>query len=174
MTSEERLEKMERELVAVNNRWRLTLLGLVFVVLAVGGLVWNYVQEAWFAQKVICANEFIVQDKNGNLCASLAANMGYPMLTLFDKNIIGASARLSLYDGGAGLFLTGGYGEGKSISLDAGKYGPCLKLYDNKSNIRATLGTNQTTTPDGKTITYPESSLVLFGTDGNVVWQAPR
>jgi hypothetical protein len=35
------------------------------------------------------------------------------------------------------------------------------------------LGVMGTVTPDGKTTTYPESSLILFGADGKVKWSAP-
>jgi len=35
------------------------------------------------------------------------------------------------------------------------------------------LGISQTTTADGKVITYPESSLLLFKGDGTLLWEAP-
>jgi len=35
------------------------------------------------------------------------------------------------------------------------------------------LGTGRTVLPDGREITYPESSLRLFGPDGKTIWHAP-
>ncbi len=60
------------------------------------------------------------------------------------------------------------------VGLGVGKYGPGLALFDENGKPRAALGANQTTTPDGKLITYPESSLLLFKPDGKVLWQAPQ
>ena len=50
---------------------------------------------------------------------------------------------------------------------------PALYLLDQNGGIRAALGAGATTTPDGKTTSYPESSLLLFGPDGTVIWRVP-
>jgi hypothetical protein len=47
-----------------------------------------------------------------------------------------------------------------------------IVLSDENGKYRARLGAAETQTPDGKTITYPESSLILFGQDGKVIWLA--
>jgi len=51
---------------------------------------------------------------------------------------------------------------------------PFLKLFDDKSNIRAVLGRidlrNRTT---ASTEIRAESSLVLFNEKGNIFWEAP-
>lgn len=59
-----------------------------------------------------------------------------------------------------------------SLTLhDAGS--PTLGLFDDKGELRTTLGYSKTTSADGKNTTYPESSLLLFGPDGSVRWQTP-
>lgn len=74
---------------------------------------------------------------------------GGPVLDLYDEN---GKARV-------GLFM--------------GKDGPALELCDAAEMGRATLGAARGKTPDGKTITYPESSLLLYRPDGKVIWSAP-
>jgi len=56
--------------------------------------------------------------------------------------------------------------------LGALKDGPGLSLFDDKGVGRAVLGGGRTVFPDGRQIRYPESSLMLFGPDGNGLWQA--
>jgi len=48
-----------------------------------------------------------------------------------------------------------------------------LAILDAKGKPRAVLGKSETVTPDEKKVIYPESSLLLFGPDGKVLWQAP-
>jgi hypothetical protein len=57
--------------------------------------------------------------------------------------------------------------------LVSSKDGPTLGLTDEKGTLRASLGESKINMPDGKTITYPESSLLLFGPDGKGLWHAP-
>ena len=58
--------------------------------------------------------------------------------------------------------------------LRADKNGPALLLSDEKSAVRAMLGASATVTPDGKPISYPESSILLYGPGRKIIWQAPR
>jgi len=53
------------------------------------------------------------------------------------------------------------------------KEGPALMLLDENGKTCALLGTGQIMTPDGKVISYPKSSLILFGADGKEVWSGP-
>jgi hypothetical protein len=46
---------------------------------------------------------------------------------------------------------------------------PALLLFDENGKLRACLGIGQASTPDGRTITYPESSLRLYKPDGKVL-----
>jgi len=45
-------------------------------------------------------------------------------------------------------------------------------LSDENGKDRFLAGKARTVTPDGKIIEYPESSLILFGPDGKVIWSA--
>ena len=56
--------------------------------------------------------------------------------------------------------------------LGVDKDGPSLSLWDEKGKIRFAAGKVETVTSDGKTIAYSESSLILFGPDGKIIWSA--
>jgi len=53
-----------------------------------------------------------------------------------------------------------------------GKDGPSLTLWDKNGNYRFWAGKTALESPDGRTMEYPESSLILFGPDGKVIWSA--
>jgi len=94
MTTEERLEKLERELSAAKrrNRWLLTIVGLTIVGV---GLAWTLTKTTPTAQAqgpatnpaktVIRANEFILEDVDGKPRACLSADKGMPTLVLWGK-----------------------------------------------------------------------------------------
>ena len=48
-----------------------------------------------------------------------------------------------------------------------------LTFFDESGKGRLTLGVDRTKTPGGKTVSYPESSILLFNPEGNVSWSAP-
>lgn len=43
-----------------------------------------------------------------------------------------------------------------------------------RRRLRASVGAVSTRPPDGRTISYPESSLLLHDAEGVVSWSAPR
>jgi hypothetical protein len=198
MTIEERLANVEQELGRAKRRNRL-LLGAILLV--AGGLIIPAVFEttafraraqATGTAKEIHANAFILEDQNGKTRARLFADRYGPELILADEN--GKSrVRLTVDEFNATLVLSDENGKpraqldadndgatlglsdenGKShASLSMFNDGPVLTLYDEKGNARLVAGMTHTLMPDGKTITYPESSLVLFGPDGKVIWSA--
>ena len=57
-------------------------------------------------------------------------------------------------------------------ALTVDKDGPGLRLLDENGKARFVAGKETTETPDGKIIEYPESSLILFGPDGKIIWRA--
>ena len=217
MTTEERLEKLERDLLGAKrrNRW------LLAAVCVGGGLC----VVAWMGMgceskvrapgTTIRARVFILEDENGktrgglavvndlvslslyddkgNTRAAVSANKdgsavalhdeegerraalgvtkGGPQLTLWDeKGKYGAWVRVD--NDGSWLGLYDENGEPRA-ALGVTKDGPGLELADEKGKRGALLGVAHTQAPDGKTLTYPESSLLLFGPDGKVIWQAP-
>jgi hypothetical protein len=191
MTIEERVEKVEMELARAKRRNRLLLAGvlLAVVLLAVGATTPGVASR----EDVVKAKQFILVDVNDKTRAELSVTAMGPVLGLFDKKGI-ARAILSVPEDGPGLSLSNENGKIRAI-LSVPEDGPMLYLYDESGKAhtglvmfkdgsslnlsdkngktRATLGRSQTTTPDGKTITYPESSLLLFDPNGNVIWMAP-
>ncbi len=101
------------------------------------------------AVKEVRANRFVLVDENGRTGAMLSVDTDGPRLRLFDEQ-----GRLR-------------------INLAVVKDGPRLHLTDKNGKPRAQLGVGRTVSPDGREITYPESSLRLFGPDQTVVWHAP-
>ena len=131
-------------------------------------------------------------DKNGKSRAWLAVDKDIPGLTLYDKNgksraeldVLKNGPRLSLFDeNGKSCIGLAVIEEGPLLLLDdkngksrawlaVEKNGPSLSLLDEKGKIRFVAGKTATETPNGKITEYPESSLILFGPDGKVIWRA--
>ena len=154
MTTEERLEKLERELACAKrrNRWLLSIVGLTVVGLglAVVGLgltrTWTKTTAAAQAQamgavpKVISAEAFILVDENGKCRAALDMTMNKdgPMLRLSDEN-----------------------GKTRAV-LAAFKDVSWLSLYDENSKVRAAMNVNKN-----------GPGMTLLDENGKTVWKAP-
>jgi len=91
MTTEERLEMLERELARTKKRTRWLLAGTILVL--VGGIVLcgksagtseAQAQPAGGAVKEVRANEFIVVDENGKTRAAMGVMKGGPALDFYD------------------------------------------------------------------------------------------
>jgi hypothetical protein len=141
MTTEDRLEKLERELMetragltAANcrNRW------LVAGVVTAAGLLalaWTWTTTTAVAQapeagttpKVIRAREFILEDENGKTRAKLHMSDAGPNLTLFDENG-GGRVLLCADRYGARLAMSDEKGD-RCIGLCALKEGPDFSMY---------------------------------------------
>jgi hypothetical protein len=167
MTTEERLEKLERELAAAKrrNHWLLTIMALI-----IGGLtlVWTltkttsaaYAQEAEAVQKIIRASEFVLVDENGKIRAALSVSKDGAGLTLWDEN---GKFRASLSANKDGTMLGLRDENGKlRASLSAVKDGPGLDLFDENGKPRAGLAVLK----DG-------SLLHLKDENGKTIWRAP-
>ena len=178
MTTEERIEKLEAELAAAKRLIRrlmagagvvLVIFALFVAVRAMMGV--THSQVGGDIAKVIRASRFEVVDDQGRPRAGLIVLKDGPRLDMFDEK--GTSrAMLITTETGAGLTLFDEKGIGRAM-LSTSNGGPGLVLFDEKGKVRAGLGVNETTTPDGKVTKYPESSLLLFGPDGNIIWRAP-
>lgn len=132
-------------------------------------------------------------DENEASLASLNAKKDGSTLTLWDLEhrslaVLGAQSEygpsLSLSasakaraflsadkDGSSRLSLSDENGKTRA-SLDVDKDGPKLYLFDENESFRLVAGTTELVTSNGKKIKYPESSLILFGPDGKVIWSA--
>jgi hypothetical protein len=170
MITDERLEKVEGQLT------RLTWISgglIVGVVLCLVALFISKVSGPKTGEEQIRAKSFVLEDDNGKVRAILAMvkDIG-PTLELNDESGKSRAVLLVLKDIGPGLMLCDETGKVR-VELKEGKDGTGLMLSDENSKTRAQLGTGQTKTPDGKVISYPESSLILYGADEKVIWSAP-
>ncbi|MCX5733131.1 MAG: hypothetical protein NTW68_02220 [candidate division NC10 bacterium] len=144
MDTEERLEKLERELFAEKrrNRWLLVAVGLGVV----GVLAWSLgtitptaqAQGANIGPKVIRATQFILEDENGKPRAGLSMSKDGPRLTLADET-----------------------GRPRAW-LGVSKVGPRLVLADETGNPRVGLGVDKA-----------GPGLVLFDENGKAIWSQP-
>lgn len=116
--------------------------------------------------------DLTLADENGKIRAMLVVTKDGPRLALWDENDK-IRAMLNVTKLGPHLAL---WDENDKLRawLDVDKDGPRLTLRDEKGTGRASLGASQTKTRDGKTITYPESTLLLCDAEGKVLWVAPR
>jgi hypothetical protein len=101
---------------------------------------------------------------------SLSVNNNGPGLSLTYKS---GQPGVWLYatDVGPGLNLNDYNGQSRA-SLGVNKLGPALTLKDEKGRPRLKAGGTELTVLGGKTFKYPESSVILFGPDGKVLWSA--
>jgi hypothetical protein len=112
-------------------------------------------------------NFFDENEKNRAILAALKDGPGLSLCDVNEKSI----TSLVLTKDGPMLGLSDESGRPRAF-LKVVKEGPALGLFDNQ-RCRVNLGVGRITTPDGKTVEYPESSLLLFNPDGKVRWQAP-
>jgi len=79
-----------------------------------------------------------------------------------------------LHDGGPSLAFRDAAGKVRAAMHMTEDGNPSLRLEDKNGKPRAVLGaTSLETTPTAEVTMRPESSLVLFGTDGKLMWKAP-
>jgi len=166
MMTEERLEKVERELRAAKrrSRWLLVALGLGLGAMA---LVWASAASVPKAEaqgaadgRTVRANMFILEDENGKPRAALAALKDGPVLSLFDENGK-PRAGLAVAKDGPRLGLLDENGKYRA-ALVVAKDGSRLSLFDETGKERAMLGV----AADGP-------GLVLLDAAEKVIWSAP-
>jgi len=135
MDTEERLEKLERELLAEKrrNRWLLVAVGLGVV----GVLAWTLAtitptaqaQGANTGPKEIRANAFIVEDETGKSRAWLGVDENGPKLSLLDATGK-PPAELGATKPGPGLLLQDENGNPRAMLSVGPRDGPTLLLLD--------------------------------------------
>lgn len=108
---------------------------------------------------------------NNSPCLEMQVEDSGAALRLFGENFKPRAALSSSKEGAViALMDDGGTARTWLTSLGGG---PQLNIGDINGTVRATLGAGKIIMPDGKSIVYPESSLLLFGADGKVLWQTP-
>jgi hypothetical protein len=143
MTTDERLEKLERELSRARTRFRWLVVGAV-ACLASAVAIYAYGQVtlkprpgATEASKELRANSFVLEDANGKPRASLGMDEGGLELRLrYENGNIGAA--LCLHDDKMVLSLSDNNGKPRAV-LGVTQNVPLLCLYDETEEPRATL-----------------------------------
>jgi len=160
MTTEQRLERLERE-----NRW-MRRIGAVAV--AVAAAVFLVGQGKAKELPDLVVRSLTVRDKNGKTRATLDADDEGVSLRLCGKDTWPSALLAVLADGGAGLVLNDKNSKLRASLLVGGDGSPTLLLGDKNGQTRAALGATETETRTA------ESTLTMYDAKGNVIWQAPR
>jgi hypothetical protein len=144
MTTEQRLENLERELARVKrrSRWLLATVllgtGLVFLAAAWMGTPYKALAaDAAKAPTIIRANEFILEDTTGKTCAHMIGEAEGPAFRLFDQKGKRRAA-ISVNKEGVGILLSDENGKMRA-ALSSEKNGPRFLLYDENGNARIGL-----------------------------------
>ena len=158
MTTEERIGKLEHDLVAAKsrNRWTLTALLLVAV-----GCGYNTITAA---KSEIKARRFVVVDAQGKLRALLGVgDDGTPELSMSD---VQGELRASLHvaaDGRPTLRMSDAQGKSRALLGVTADGSSALGIFDAQGKSRAVLGM----TADGS------SALGIFDAQERKIWSAP-
>jgi len=162
MTTDERMEKMEGQLVRV--RWfNRCLIGCIVLSLGVWFILKTFGPETAWAQsgtKEIRANKFVLEDENGKERASLSVHQDGPRLTLMDDN---GKPRVSLLvlKGAPGLMLYDENGQTCAALSVLGR-APGLRLYDESGKPRVQLE-----------LVEDKPGLLLKDENGKTIWGTP-
>lgn len=169
----DRLETLERRLARVERQNRRAV--TVALVIAVGAVTLastgNIPDRA--VQQVVRANRFVLEDVEGRTRGLLFVTEAGPGLVLSNEQ---GAPRLVLNASGvgAGLVFNDAEGASRVWLLQDDENGPSLRLHDEAGMARAMLGAGSFTSRGGRETRFPESSVVLVGPDGTMVWSAPR
>ncbi|MFH1021999.1 MAG: hypothetical protein V1809_01255 [Planctomycetota bacterium] len=148
MTTEQRLENLERQLACVKrfNRWLLVAVGVAvggWWLLGAGGLrhglsTAQAAEGGGKEEKIVRANGFVLEDINGNTRASMTLDKeGGPSMILFD-GAGKAGAIIAMIQNEPSICLYGNNSK-SGILLNVDKFGSSINLSDEKGNIRVDL-----------------------------------
>jgi len=162
MTTNERLERLEKELVRTRrcNRWLLTALSIVAGICVLVGIFELKTAEGQIGGKIISANTFILEDGNGKVRALLGLDKFGPTLSMLDLN---GEVRIELGMGRSGPQLALFDEDSKIrayLNLNIGD--PALTLYDKTDEIRAALG-----------VSDHGSFMQLYDTSSRLIYKVP-
>ena len=184
MTTDERLERLERELTMAKryNRWLLAIAGTVVLTLVLARIFSgneNTAEAQGSGGKVIVANQFIVEDEtgkkravlgidklimydsNGKVRALLEISNNRPGLALFDEET-NVRAVISLNKDVSSLDLHG-KNRTAGITLSVMEIGPGLVLLDERRKPRVGVGFTKDSGP----------LLQMLDEKGKKLWSAP-
>jgi hypothetical protein len=158
MTTEERLERVEKELVKAKRRSRVVLVAAVMAV----AVVFLLGAGNGTVQNVIRAGKFELVDASGTVRAALGSDSAGRSALAFgnEKNPRIVLALDSA--GGSALVLCDQNGKGRVLLALSGSGEPDLELYDQNDTSRVMLGLD-TSGP----------MLYLCDQNGKIIWRAP-
>ncbi len=187
MTIEERIEALENELHRARryNRWL-----VVVLLVGIGGAAAGLGRLSGVGENVVRATRFVVEDENGKDCAMFYVSENGPALTMLDENrnyrvmltvvkegpalaMLDESGKncVMMYGSTSGSTLKMSHKNGKArVTLGTLDTGPCLTMADKNGKDRVILGSGKKESPDGTQTILPESTLMMFGPDGEVIW----
>ena len=167
MTTEERLENIERALVhmKMRNRWLMSTILLLVVGLVITGVLKTAVSPVQAQSerdpKIIRARQFILVDEKDKIRASLTNDKGGSMLTMWDEKGVARiklavdakgpwlvmndetgilRSQFSVYSGGPALAMFDKEGKCRT-AIAVSPVGPALVMMDNKEVGRLKIGT---------------------------------
>ena len=161
MTTQERLEALERGLSAAKRRNKYLLIGLVLLAVAWAFTSTTGTVQAQTGENVVRAERFELVDSEGRVRAGLGVFNGMPGLLLYDANGTNR-VELSVSDRGTGLFLYDA-NETPRAKLLASDDGSALGLFDTNGKHRAGLTVLAEIGPE----------LYLWDANEHLLWSAP-
>lgn len=115
--------------------------------------------------------QLIFSDATGQMLAALGQIGQQSTLRMYD---FAGELRLGLSVAEEILGMSAHDASGQTrLQLAVTEGGPALDLLDASGQMRTVLGVGSSTTPEGRTTNYPESSIRLVGPDGELIWSAP-
>lgn len=155
MTTEERLEKVEKELAAAKRQIRRLVIGGAVALVCVAILVAASLRPAQ-----VQARKFVLVDENGKTRAMLAVDEDGPRLRLTDEDGK-ARAELCVVRTGPVLNLSDKNGSARA-GLCVLKDGPVLDLDKGNGKTRALLAVEE-----------GGPGIRLYGANDKIIWSAP-
>ena len=155
MTTEERLEKVERELAAAKRQVRRLVIGGAVPLACVAILL-----AVWARPTEVQARKFVLVDESGQTRALLAVDEDGPRLSLADEN--GKTrAELSVVKAGPALNLSDKNGNARA-GLRVLKDGPVLDMDNGNGKTRALLAVEE-----------GGPAMRLYDQNDKILWSAP-
>lgn len=196
MTSDERLERLERSVQLLNRRGRFLFACLLLTLTAWGthSMHSGTVVAAQAVTEEVRGKAILLEDNAGRVRASIRMMSNGPALALLSEDgrpqvllamaADGPSLTMTTESGsravalhvlkeGSALFLDDERGTPRAV-LAITSDGPSLHLFDTNRVARAIVGSGQVRVAGGQPAKFPESSVVLLGPAGDPVWSAPR
>ena len=133
MTTEERLQKVERELERTKHLARF-LVGIISLCFGTGAFFWasdtvsSKGQASGEPVKEIRASRFVLEDENGNMRAALGINNSQPTFVMTDEDGIDRIGLVVTKDGSGGLVLKDKNRNARAGLFNVNKFGPSLML----------------------------------------------